>query len=179
MPSPNSVLAVATLSGQSLFHAFDPSDRAFSMNLVAWKGRLVAVSTLRRADPALLEAVSPYEAFKRGDEKEACFEFVRVQQFPMLPSRLGCLFLFLSREDADACNAKWWKGARVIVEGRIQSAQSAGIFDSRHLDTAADQWEAAARRYWTGDLMADPRREVLVDGEVQLVDWEQHARLGP
>jgi hypothetical protein len=116
--------------------------------------------------------MSPYEAFTRERPKEECFEQLRAREFPGCPSRLGCIFLFPTRESAEARNAAWWNGARVILEARIVSAASAGIFDARQLDAPADQWEPAARRYWSGDLTADPRPEVLVDGEVQLVGWE-------
>jgi hypothetical protein len=79
---------------------------------------------------------------------------------------------------AEACNAAWWNGARIILEAQIVSGANVGTFDARQLDASPDQWEAAARRYWAGEMTTDPRPEVLVDGQAQLVGWEPHARLG-
>lgn len=160
--------------GQTFFHAIDLNDPNVNHNVRVFKGRLPSISGLRRANPALAGILSPYEAFTRERPKEERYEQVRAREFPACPSRLGCIFLFPPREIAEACGT-WWNGPRVILEARILSAHAAGIFDARQLDTPADQWEAAARRYWSGELLADPRPEVLVDGEVQLLGWESHA----
>ncbi len=167
------------LIGQPFFHAFDPADRMFSHNIYVGKGRVPAPCAVRHADPALAGIVSQYEAFTCERAKEDCFEQVRAREYPEQPLRLGSIFLFTTRDTADTCNAEWWSGARVILEARIVSAVSAGIFDARQLDAPPDQWEAAARRYWAGKLMTDPRPEVVVCGTIQLVGWELHARLGP
>ncbi len=165
-------------NGQTVFHAINVNDPIVCHNLKAFKGRFPAMSALRRANPALALAMSPYEASTRERPKEECFEQVRARQFPRCPSRLGCFFLFPTRESAERCSPEWFNGARVILEAQIVSGANVGIFDARHLDAPPDRWEVAARRYWAGELTADPRPEVLVDGEVQLVGWEPHARLG-
>ena len=164
--------------GESFFHAFDPADWLFSNNVSCGRGTLTAVSALRHADPNLAAALSPYEAFTCERPKEDCFERVRAQEFPDHPPPLGSIFLFATRENADACNADWWGGARVILEAKIVSALSTGIFDARQLNAPPDKWETAARRYWRGEMTADARAEVLVNGTIQLVGWEPHARVG-
>jgi hypothetical protein len=165
--------------GQTFFHAFNPTDPMFRHNLYVGRGRLSSASAVRDADPALAGIMSPYQALTQHREKEECFEQVRLREFPELPTRLGCIFLFLTREGADRGNAEWWNGVNVILEARIVSAVSVGTFDARQLEALSDQWEAAARRYWAGEFTADPRPEVVLCGTIQLAGWEPHARLGP
>jgi len=169
---------MANLIGRSFLHAADPADWLFSHNLYCGRGNLSAVSAWRQADPNLTGAMSLYEAFTRERPKEDFFEQVRAREFPEQPSRLGSIYLFTTREIADACNAEWWSGARTIHEARIVSAFSVGIFDSRQLDADPEQWEAAARRYWAGELTPNPRPEVVLNGTIHIVEWERHARLG-
>ncbi len=156
----------------TLFHAADPTDMVFCHNIGILKGRLTAVSMLRAANPELSGARSPYEAFTREADKEAVFEEVRRRDFPSAPSRMGALFFFASQADADAANAAWWRGQRVILRAQIVGAAGVGCFDARHLDAARDNWEAAARLYWAGERTTSPRLEVIVNGVAQLTGWE-------
>lgn len=163
--------------GQSFFHAFDPEDRIFSHNIFCGHGMVTAVSLQRHAQPEWAGIMSPYERFTRERPKEEVFERVRAQEFGSRPPRLGSIFLFATRESAEACNADWWGGAHIILEARIVAALSAGIFDSLELNAPQDQWEVAARRYWAAEFTPDPRPEVVVCGTIQLIDWQRHARL--
>lgn len=160
---------------ETLFHAVDPTDRIFCHNIGIYKGRLIAVSLLRAANPELSGARSPYEAFTREVDKEAVFEEVRRREFPSAPSRMGALFFFASQADAEAANAAWWGGQRVILRAQIVTAAGVGCFDAGHLDAVRDNWEATARSYWAGVRTASPRLEVVVNGVVQLAGWEELA----
>jgi hypothetical protein len=169
---------VLKLMEHTFFHAFDATNPIASNNLYIHKGKIPSISAMRQAQPELADALSPYQAFTQERLKEDVFERIRVQEFPDRPTRLGGLFLFATRESAEACNAEWWGGKRVILEARIVGASRAGIFDARQLNATQDQWEAAARRYWAREFTSDPRPEVLVDGVIELVGWEPYARLG-
>lgn len=163
-----------------LFHAIDPTDLVLRHNLYCGKGLLIAISLMRCFDLRLHGIVSPYEAFTRECSKEELFERIRVTEYPEQPPRMGSVFLLPTREQAEFCNAEWWDGNRVVLEAWIVEALSAGVFDSRQLDAAGDQWETAARRYWAGESTPESRPEVVVCGKVQLIGWERYAKpLGP
>lgn len=163
-----------------LFHAIDPRDRLFSNNILLNAGRITSMLTIRSATPCGEGLLSPYEAFSIEREKEDVFETIRAREFQNAPPRKGALFLFSTPQDATAANAKWWHGQRVILPANILNASRVGAFDSTQLDAPRDQWESAARAYWSGAMTTHPQIEILLDGTVQLQGWEPYGKLlGP
>jgi len=160
-----------------LFHAIDPDDDLFSHNVLINGGRVVAASAARTWNPSWPGIMSPYEAFTQERDKEEAFERVRASAFPRLPTRLGSIFLFPTRIDADRANAEWWDQRRIILEATVIAAISQGVFDARWLDSHANEWDSAARSYWSGAPGTDPRRECVVCGTIQLTGWEPFGRL--
>jgi hypothetical protein len=160
----------------SYHHAIDPTDEIVCNNLFYGKGRLNAASLLRAVNPLLAGVQSPYEVFTREGPKEEVFEAIRVKEFPMAPPRRGAIFLFNSKESAEASNQAWWQGKRKILQASIVFANRIGEFDSVFLNASKDKWEQAARDYWSQARSTSPQIEVLVDGTVQLLDWEPFGR---
>ena len=90
------------------------------------------------------------------------------------------MFLFRSTDEAATANAGWWQNQRIILPAYIIKAIQFGVFDASHLDAPRERWKTAARSYWTGETGGCPRKEVLVNGIVQLQGWEPFAKLlGP
>lgn len=98
--------------------------------------------------------------------RELIMEEVRAAEFPEAPSRQSCLYALESLADFNA-----WKTAltdpgtlcSLSVTGTIHVADSNLLLDeSEPLSTT----RARARSYWRGEMTADPRREVLIVGDV-------------
>ena len=120
--------------------------------------------------------LSPYEAYGSEREKETAFEKIRESEFPNCPPRLGSLYLFSTREMADRANAKWWDAKRIILPAGIVTQSRMGEFDANHLDALKSEWEAAARRYWSGEQSGNPLLEFIVEGVIQLQGWEPYGK---
>lgn len=160
-----------------LFHAIDPADNLFCHNIEINKGRLTAVSLARQVHPEWDAMRSPYEAFTMERDKEAAFERVRAAHYSNCPPRMGAIFLFPTHEAAERANRAWWGSRRVILPAHVIMAYRIGQFDSKQLNALPNDWEAAARRYWSGATTEDPWVEVLLDGIAQLEGWERYGRL--
>jgi hypothetical protein len=167
------------LAARPVYHAFDPNDWMFRHNIKISHGHMTSVSLARANDPSLTWMRAPYELYGGNQEKEAVFETVRVAEFDCCPPRLGSLYLFPTKEDADRANVKWWNNQRILLLAQVVHANRMGRFDSKQLDALQSDWEAAARRYWSGMETSEPLREVLVDGAIQLQGWEQYGHIGP
>jgi hypothetical protein len=161
----------------TFFHAVDPMDGIFCHNIKITAGRLHAMSYVRDAIPSMVGCTSMYEAFNVEQEKEEVFETIRIHEFSNAPPRKGAIFLFATKEDANAANVEWWHSQRVILQAEVVEARRAGAFDARQLNSARNNWEAAARTYWSKQMSTQPKIEILVDGVVQLKGWEIFAKL--
>lgn len=159
------------------FHAIDPSDGMFSHNIFLSKGRVVAISLVRANTPGGTGMMSPYEASTSHKDKEEAFERVRASDFPDLPPRLGAIYLFPSIEAANSANELWWSSKRVVLKAEIVLAQRIALVDSKLLNALPQDWESAARLYWSGEMTAEPAPEILLDGVIQLQGWEPYGRL--
>lgn len=158
------------------YHAIDPHDNIFCNNVFVGKGIVTAISAMRGSTPAYAGFRSPYEAFTRERPKEDAFEAIRSKEYPDAPPRMGALFLFDSLSSAEQANATWWQGQRIVLQAQILFAHRFGKFDSQWLNASKDQWESAARAYWSGSMSNAPQIEALVDGMVQLIGWEPYGR---
>lgn len=151
----------------------------FRNNIQVNGGRIVAISFARDFGALPVGTVSPYEAYMTEGAKEEVFERVRANEFPDCPTRLGSNFLFPDRETADMANQQWWSGQRILLPARILHAERFGAFDSLKLNAKRDVWVEAARDYWGGSCCPDSFLEVIVEGVVQLYDWESYGHIGP
>ncbi len=130
--------------------------------------------------PGLQNVISPYAAYHADREKEAVFEGVRACEFPGRPSRMKAFFLFDSLTRAEEAQRSWFgQEDRIVVETRIVAGSNRHRADARLLDAHKADWEANARRYWSGEVTADPRPEVIVHGLLYFPEWEKFSLLKP
>lgn len=103
--------------------------------------------------------------------REMHFENVRTKKFPELPSRLHCIWLTESVEDArywvnrlsDRVNCRIF---RVEVNGRMHKANEG------HLSQEAEPYECTLRRaneYWSG-VTSNGRNEILFEGGLRVLE---------
>jgi len=110
--------------------------------------------------------------------RELVFEAVRNAEFPALPSRSDCLFLY--------CHAAAAHHQQLDVTGRalleVEPADGARVFraDASWLDQTflVPELESMARRYWSGATAVDAKPEVLLTGEFRVVRVVEPARPG-
>lgn len=168
----------APIKARSFWHAFDAESQIAAHNLLVSGGSVRAVSYERASNPSAAGASAPYEVVMTERQKEEVFEAVRVERFSACPTRLGSLFLFSDREDAEGANLDCWGGRRVILPARVSECVAFGEFDSKHLDhQSSEQWVAAAESYWSGVRTDAPRIEAVLCGTIELDGWEPYGRL--
>ena len=165
------------VSPTAAFHALDTEDIVACHNIALSKGLMESVSAYRRKRPEMAGVRTKYEALNENREKEAAFERIRAACYPDCPSRLGALFLFPNRETAKSANISWWNQKRAILAATIVEAYRIGIFDCGLLVAEQDEWDTAAHRYWSGQPSAIPMQEIVLDGTIQLHDYEPYAKL--
>ncbi len=153
------------------FHLIDPHDQFETWNLRAYRGQIWSAAYTRR-NTDQHDARSPYERLNAQQDKELVFEEVRTVHFPLLPSRLGSLFLFVSRETAARMNSAWWSGKRVVCRAEVIEYESEPVaHDASLLNCRRNDWYSNAKFYWSGRRTEDPIIEVLVDGFVYIPGW--------
>lgn len=134
------------------------------------KGLVATVSAIAMM-PGLEQAVTPYSLLNVHPEKEDVWERTRKAHFAHLPSRQKAFFCF--RTEADARRVQWFSGKdRELLRVQMTEAAQAFAADSRLLDATPDNWESAARSYWSGDLTSEPLEEVIVHGQFYMPDWQ-------
>lgn len=144
----------------------------WDMGLIRHNSRLTGgwlrSASMERKVPGLEWVTTPYSAGHKDVEKEAYWEKIRLDLFPGKPSRDGAFFVFGTREDADRARKRWFPDtARQLLEIRIPKVTNLHVADTAHLDSLPENWEAAARRYWAGELSEDLDAsipEIIVDG---------------
>ncbi len=112
--------------------------------------------------------------------RELALEEVRKRRFPSYPSRMGCLYVSYTREEARRWRDFFTQIGRPVygivkleVEGNFFAGDACKCFDGR-LDEKENL--KLAQRYWenepdeTGPL---PVCEVLVDGRIRVVEIEE------
>jgi hypothetical protein len=104
---------------------------------------------------------------------EVLYEEIRAAEFPERPSRLDCVFLLDAEEGAERWRqaARNGKGAILICDieagDPFRADMNALLLPDVHSpDVGRERMVEAARAYWSGDLAADARTEVLVSGRV-------------
>lgn len=122
-----------------------------------------------------IESITPYYLKAQSDPKEAVkeavWEQVRKDHFPLLPSRQGAFFLFESESVARKRSAEWFPGQdRWFLRSQIVEGSGVMVADARWLNCQQQDWEKNAREYWAGNETSDPQREILVDGGVYFPD---------
>jgi hypothetical protein len=130
-----------------LYHALAENDWMLIQNLKASSGKIFSASYT-----GMSGAVTKYQVFNKNQNKECSFERIRISEFPEYPSRMGAQFCFTNTHDAEYANEHWWHNPRKIVRAQLSDHRSYGLFDSRHLDCAENDWDEAARRYFSGKL---------------------------
>ncbi|MBZ9655030.1 DUF2441 domain-containing protein [Phyllobacterium lublinensis] len=135
------------------------------------KGHVVSVSLVARA-PGLSQVTTSYAFGHRDAEKERLWEEVRSKDFPNLPSRMRCLYAFITKGDAERANKEWFNSNRAVLELYLVDANT-HIADSKFLDANSETWGNRALDYWLGDTTDDPRFEVLIHGRVFLPGWDR------
>lgn len=164
---------------EETFWYTDPS------GIVLWNAKLrggwtESVSSF--GDQTGLEGVTtPYAALHQDREKEALWERIRSKEFPARPSRMNAMFLFISRADAETAMGTWFLGQdRDLLAIQVPRTSNLHIADSKHLNAAKSDWEAAARSYWAGHHTAEPFLEGVLYGKAFIHNWQSmQPRLRP
>lgn len=170
--------ATVTFLNHQFWHA--DADGTLLDNGKLNNGWIYSASFIASSDPNLAQATTPYAVGHFDREKEEVWEKVREDEFSHRPSRMKALFLFVSQEDVAYARQHWWGGASRVVFAVLVPQQIAKIHiaDSRLLDSARQDWEADARRYWNGDLTEAPFLEAVVHGPVLIPNIEQYGPFG-
>lgn len=156
------------LHHEDYWHLVDRDSFMFFNNVAVGRGFLPSSSV----NP-LPGAGTLYQLLNPHPEKEALFERVRQERYPGKPTRVGALFCFTSKEDAERANALWFQAApRDLFRVKIVVGSNFHIADSRHLDQSEDAWPVKAAWYWEGRKTADPFMEVIITGQVFVPDWQ-------
>jgi hypothetical protein len=104
---------------------------------------------------------------------EVVYEEIRAAEFPERPSRLDCVFLLDAEEGAEQFRRAVRNGKGAILICDIEAGEPFRA-DMNHIcpadvhspDVGREKMVEAARVYWSGELAADARTEVLVSGRV-------------
>ena len=92
---------------------------------------------------------------------------------------MKALFLFEQEAAAHRAMAEWFqKENRRIVDVRVVVGSRYHRADAQWLERPKDEWPDAAHRYWAGDMTADPRPEIVLEGHVYLPSWDTFALFG-
>jgi hypothetical protein len=154
-----------------------PVGRMCCNNLVVSHGCLTSDSFWRWISPERSKGFkSPYEIFTQEADKEAVWEQVRAQGHPHRPPRLGSVFLFESIETAQQYNLTWFSGRRTLLESEVLEGNLARL-DAKYLDCQREFWSYNASMYWLGMRTGEPVIEVVVQGVIRLLGYEQYAAL--
>lgn len=109
--------------------------------------------------------------------RELALEKVRKERYPEYPSRMGCLYVSESMEEAEmwaGLFAEWKRPVYAIVRlkitGRVFTGDANNCFDA-----AVNETEnlLLAERYWKNEpnLAGEPViREMLVDGDIEVAE---------
>ena len=104
--------------------------------------------------------------------RELIWEEVRSKNFPSLPSRLRCIWLAVSLDDAKiwAARMKLEKNFQILkvnADGNFHIAdESFLVGDSEAYSKSVEN----AQRYWKGELNEGGLREVLFEGNLKVID---------
>lgn len=114
-----------------------------------------------------------------ANDAEALLEAVRVEYFPMLPSRLRCYFLNIDKDIATYRMADSLRGNKILVRCFIILDEAKVHFaDSRiyeQLESRPEDKNLAIKYWQTFDRRNDSDNrhlEILVDAKLYLPDWE-------
>lgn len=156
-----------------LWHLATPSSLLLN-NAYLSKGIISSISDINRI-PGLENAVSPYALKAMNDAKEAAWEKTRLSIGVYLPSRLGAFYLFDNDIVAQTVAPTWFSNEteRHLLEVRVVRGARILRGDARLLDCDQTAWETASRRYWNGEMTADPLPEILVDGMLYFPYWDR------
>lgn len=158
------------------WHILDPDFGEILLHsVVVGEGWLHSASAMAATAPPGF--VSPYWAKTMmgavDPRKEAVWEAVRKDVSPDLPSRMGALFLFPTKEEAETSLTDWFKDSGRSIFLRVRMPfHSAHLADGKWLDCIEREWIDCATRYWLGEMRVAPRRELVVDGRVYFPDWK-------
>ena len=109
--------------------------------------------------------------------RELAMEDVRARKYPQDPSRMSCLYVTGTLQEAEG-----WAGyfaqigrptysiVRLEIEGRCFTGDAANCFDGR---TDRAENEALAERYWANEPNEEglpPIKEMLVDGKITVAE---------
>lgn len=122
-----------------------------------------------------LEIDPPFEPFNIDDCRliwEYIWEFARQQVFPEATSRLNCIMLWHSREDAERF-LQTERCGDVIVEVQVHDDSGASDYDMSWLDDVPTDATARAAltfacKYWNRELTQHPVMEVLYSGGYEI-----------
>ena len=112
--------------------------------------------------------------------RELIWEEIREKEFPDAPSRQRCLWLIEDEASLNLWTKKLatsqpsdWQTLRVAATGLAHIADATLLLGSSEaLSTTRDK----ARSYWRGDMSPNPEREVIFEGEIQVVDVVQQSQ---
>ncbi|MDE2888529.1 MAG: DUF2441 domain-containing protein [Gemmatimonadota bacterium] len=136
------------------------------------KGMLNVLNGLHEADLEEIRTFLLHAKYSAELLKEYIFEEIRASEFPQIPSRMRCLFLFEAEHDKDA-EVYLQKmgypltGRSLIKVEPVDGKSATHRTDAKLLDvnlSRQPEVAAAARKYWKGtsDPVALP--EVLLEG---------------
>ena len=115
--------------------------------------------------------------------RELALERVRAEQYPQFPSRLNCLYVSSTLEEAEIWAAgfiRWGRPTyhivKVALNGRVFEGDAHNCFDAE-LDEERNLM--MARRYWANEpneKKVPPVREILADGEIEVLEIVREIR---
>ena len=118
---------------------------------------------------------SNLENWKKVAYRERALERVRQNEFTSYPSRMACLYVSQSYEDALTWATSFLQMGRKVfsivklkVKGRMFKGNAFNCFEGRENDEAWN--DAQARKYWQNAKNKDEIFEYLVDGEISVID---------
>ncbi|WP_444668467.1 DUF2441 domain-containing protein [Cereibacter changlensis] len=103
--------------------------------------------------------------------RELLYEQVRLKEAPHLPSRQTCLWASVSQDEANGW-MRYLGGTeahvlRLQVIGQLHVADSNLLMNGR--EPLSETYQKASR-YWRGDHSDSPRLELLVSGQVTIIE---------
>ena len=121
------------------------------------------------------EVVSKYMGQTIRAIREVITEMVRLQEYPDYPSRLSCLYAAKTYDDVlkwkelfDSYNRKVLQIVKLRVKGSYFEGDAALLPKEDGVPFA--QKIAQAKEYWKGNVKNDDLPELLINGEIEVVD---------
>lgn len=155
------------------WHLAHPGYMIFYHNVRNGEGVIASLSLAKQV-AGQEDMLNPQVMKAMNDPKEQIWERVREDINPQLPTRIGAFFMSANKVAASMINRRWFGGEnRDLVAARAVEHSTIFNADASWLDSSKNEWEAAARKYWSGEATSNPMPEQLLHGAVYFPDWKK------